>query len=219
MIQNILRLASLTILLLCSCTRTTMVSGRITNIRTGNPVAGMPVTLHVYNGHEPRDSSNPKKVGQSSTHTNSNGEYALECSGVGIDDASLELDNGNFCYAYFMAFLSDQVKPNASREVNIEIDSVDGRLHLILQNQTGQFEQLFVKVDCDATGDKGNYCCSNKFKYALVAGASDTLQFLVSAGRYVPFYWGTSEFTAWNSPNVDSVFCPRGVTTTFTLSF
>ncbi len=206
-------------LILVSCARTTVVSGRITNIRTGNPVVGMPVTLNVYNGNEPRDSSNPKKVGDTSTKTGSNGEYALEYTDVGIDAVGLFLDNGEICYSYFGAVRSDKVKTNGSSEVNIQIDSIDGKLQLILQNLSGQSDKLYLRVDCDATGEKGYACCSINFNNTIPAGQSDTVTFRISAGRFVPVYWGETIFTGWNAPRVDSVFCPRNQTTPMVISF
>ena len=206
-------------LMLGSCTRTTVVSGRITNIRTGNPVVGMPVTLNVYNGNEPRDSSDPKKVGDTSINTDANGEYALEYSGVGIDGASLWLDGGGFCTSFFDADFSDKVKTNGSSEVNIQIDSIDGNLQLILQNLSGQSDKLYLRVDCDATGEKGYACCSFNFNNTIPAGQSDTVTFRISAGRFVPVYWGETIFTGWNAPRVDSVFCQRNQTTPMVISF
>ena len=219
MIRNNLFSAFLTLCLLCSCSRTTMVSGRITNIRTGNPVAGMPVTLYVSNGNEPRDSSNPKIVGESSTTTNSNGEYALEYSGIGIDGAWLEINESLYCYAHFEEFRSGGVVTNKSSEVDIQIDSADGRIRLLLQNQSGLSEKIFVRVDCDATGPKGHTCCNRDVENNIQPGQSETLSFSVSADRFVPVYWGTSQFSGWNAPHVDSVYCPRGQTTWLLLSF
>lgn len=205
--------------LLCSCSRTTFVSGRVTNIRTGNPVVGMPVSLSIYNGHDPQDSSNPKKVGTSSTLTGPDGEYTLELSGKGIDEAGLQLDEGRLCFSYFEAYRSDNVVENEAREVNIQIDSIDGRLQLVLENETGQFPKLYVRVDCDATGDKGIYCCNTNVENSLSAGQTTSHEFPVSANRYVWVYWGTDPFTGWNAPAIDSVYCPRGQTTPFVIKF
>ena len=212
-------LFSLLLLLSSACNRSTMVSGRITNLTTGNPVVGMKVELSIYNGNEPKDSANPKKVGAAVSTTGPNGEYALEISGSGIDGASLSLRDGVLCSAFFDAKYSDQVAANAAREVNIQVDSIDGTLQLVLDNQSGLSDRVYVRVDCDQIAPKGYACCNHDFENLLSAGQSNTLNFGVSAGRYVSVYWGESTFPNWDAPHIDSVFCPRGQVTQWKLSF
>jgi hypothetical protein len=205
--------------LLSACTRTTMVHGRITNIWDGSPIVGTKVALYVYDGNEPHDSANPKKVGESTDVTDVNGEYALEYSGTGIDKVGLYLDDGYGCSSFFGSVWSDKPQPNRSREVNIQVDPVDGKIELVLQNQSGISNNVYLRVDCDATGEKGYYCCNYAFENTILPGQSDTVQFNVSAGRFVPVYWGEQQFAGWNSPHVDSVFCPRGQTTPLVIKF
>lgn len=202
-----------------SCERTTMVSGRITNARTSQPLAGLKVTMFASNGHEPRDSPNPKIVGEVSTLTDSAGGYALEYTDVGIDGVSLRLGQGYFCAEYFDVEKSQIPAANECQEVNMTVSDIDGRLRVVLQNLTGMTEELFMRVDCDGIGPKGIFCCEHDFKNVLALGETDTIDFPVSADRFVPVYWGTSKFNDWNSPTVDSVFCPIGTSTHLVISF
>lgn len=213
-------LSTLITIALCfvSCTRTTMVSGTIINCVTGKPIAGMPVSLYAYNGNEPRDSSNPKKVGEANTVTDASGNYALEYSDSGIDDVDLYVDYGKFCFDYFDEKRSANPRPNNSTEVNIQIDSIDADLYIDLQNLSGQSDKAFVRVRCNVLEDTAP-CCNYGQGTPVVPGGSASLHFRVSSSRKVPVYWSTSSFSGWNAPHIDSVYCPRNTKTTWTIQF
>lgn len=220
--QNMINLPTLALLLalvFTSCERTTMVSGRITNARTSNPIKGMMVTLNAYNCNDPQDSAIPKKVGESTTFTDSLGEYTLEYKGAGIDGVRIQLKGDSYCISYFETNPSDKPMVNKSQEVNFRVLQIDGRLNVILQNLTGQVDSLFFRVDCDGVGSKGIYCCNYNFANYIPLGQADTISFPVSADRFVPVYWGTSKFDGWDAPRVDSVFCAFGEATPIVISF
>jgi hypothetical protein len=220
--QNMINLPTLALLLalvFTSCERTTMVSGRITNARTAQPLAGIKVTMFASNGHEPRDSPNPKIVGEVSTLTDSTGGYALEYSGRGIDGVSLQLGQGIYCAEYFDVDKSQYPAANECKEVNMQVSEIDGRLNVILKNLTGLTDSLFLRVDCDGIGPKGIFCCEHHGLNTVPVGEADTIVFPVSADRFVPVYWGTSKFDGWDAPRVDSVFCAFGEATPIVISF
>ena len=195
-----------------------MVTGRILNVVTNEPMSKFPVVLNGYKGNEPHDSSNPKLVDSISTVTNEKGEFALELSKTRLDDAGLFLGTG-YCYSHFGETYSNPIKANKSVETEIKIDPLNGRLDIFLQNQTAAFGTLFLEVDCDVLdGDKGSACCHQHFENLLDAGQIDTLHFRVTAGRFVKVYWGTTKFNNWNSPRVDSVFCEIGATTSMAIN-
>lgn len=175
--------------------------------------------MYAYNGNDPQDSANQKKVGESSTVTDSAGEYSLEYTGVGIDGVDIYLNGGNYCWAYFETNPSDKPMVNKSTEVNFQVLQIDGRLNVVLQNLTGQADSLFFRVDCDGVGAKGIYCCNYSFANYIPVGETDTIDFPVSADRFVPVYWGTSKFDGWDAPAVDSVFCPKDAITHIVISF
>jgi hypothetical protein len=207
-----------TFALLClSCSRTTMVSGRITNYYTGEPIAGQSVTLMVFNGVV-GDSPTPKLAEEQNTTTDENGNYSLELSDKGIDDARIVVD-GNLCTDYFYQEYSDKIEPNESKEINFRVDQITGKLKVVLTNQTGLFQDVFVKTDCDTHGDKGIFCFPGNSFLSVPTGRVDSVTVPVVAGRYVYVYWGNTDFADWNAPHIDSVYCNLGKTTTYQVAY
>lgn len=214
------RLFYLTIFMLIAlgCSRTTMVSGKITNYHTGKAVVGIDVILRAYNGNQPQDSSNPKLVGEVKTKTDTSGYYELDYTGSGIDKTNLWI-GGYPCGNYFESSQSEKLKTNDCTEINFQLDERDGDLHLVFENQSGSIDKVFLRVDCDATGDLGFYCCKHSFENEIAVGQRDTVKFGVSADRFVKVFWGTETFNNWYAPQIDSVFCPRGKSTEFLIKF
>jgi hypothetical protein len=195
-------------LLLGSCSKNTMVSGKVTNYKNGNPVAGMEVTLNVYDGHNPRDSNNPKLAGSTTTRTDKDGFYSLEYKEKGIDNASLWLDAGRLCTNFFEEIRSDNIEVNGHSKIDIQIDSIDASLEVLLSNTTATSRTIFLSVDCDAVPPKGVYCCGSISKIDLNVQESKTIQYKISGNRPVGIYWGDTSFTNWAAPHVDSLYCP-----------
>ncbi len=209
--------AVLMAILLFGCAKTTSISGKVISAVDGEPVKNLPVMMNIYNGVV-KDSSIKKKVDEENTTTDENGRFSMEYTGTGIDAAGLEF-GGGFCGTYFDYQSSPSIKANKSVDTVVKIDLIDGNLNLILHNNAGLTDSLFVRVDCDVMGEKGFVCCNLNYANKLLVGASDTLHFRVTAGRFVSVYWGEQAFPQWASPHVDSVFCKRDATTDLTIDF
>lgn len=199
------------------CSKTTQVTGVITNAYSGKPVADLKVTLNAYNGVI-HDSSIAKKVGESIVMTNEKGEFTVEYTGKGIDQIGLWL-GGGYSVSHFDVEYSASPESNECTETNIIYDAIDGRLNVGLAHLSSPSDSLYFRVDCDFLGDKGTACCNIYFANKLAAGETQTIGFPVTAGRYVYVYWGTTYFKSWNAPNIDSVYCETGKTTDFIIQY
>ena len=211
----------LALITLMGCSRNTQVSGVVTNAFTGRPIPGLAVTLWAYNGHDPHDSVNPKKVGETITQTDSEGEYAVEYSGRGIDLVRLEVGNSaqGFCYNYFDIKYSEFPEANHCAESNIVVDQITGHINLQLDHQSAGSDSLFVRVDCDFLNKKGTVCCDYIFENKISVGEPKSMNLPVTAGRFVYIYWGQSRFDNWDAPSIDSVYCEPTMITPFHISF
>jgi hypothetical protein len=208
----------LSFVFLVGCSRETQVTGVVTNAFTGKPIPGLSISLFAYNGNEPRDSANPKKVGEAQTTTNTNGEYTLTYNGKGIDKVGL-LVGGGYNVTHFDLQYSESPEPNHCTENNIVVDQITGFVDVELDHQFSPVDSLYFRVDCDILNEKGTACCNRSFENKLATGETRTVKIPVTAGRYVYIYSSPTRFRNWDTPRVDSVFCDPDKTTLFKLVY
>jgi hypothetical protein len=204
---------------LIACNRTTIVSGHITDLRNGQPLANLPVYLTAYKGYE-HDSANRKFDGRSSTTTDNSGKYSLEFTDSGIDyiGISIGLDVG--CYYDFFNELvgSGSLRAGCSNEYNIKTIPIDGHLRIRLKNTTGQADTVYCGIDSDGQG-YAKALCAKRLTLPIAAGQTTSFNTGIAGDQYIKIYWGTTDFLKWDAPRVDSVYCPRNDTTLLDLGF
>lgn len=193
-------------LMLClvACSKTTQISGVVTSIRTGEPLADIQIFFLGYKG-KMKDSNQSIVASQKIVVTDENGNYAVELSGK-FDNISVDLPY--YCSKYFDVTNNDDIEQGEQNTRNIGLDMADGDLKIILTNISGATtSNLDIKVLCKANNE-GAGCCSTSSKFSSVLGQVDTLsRFIVSPERYVKVIWVDK---SKNMNHLDSVFCPAG---------
>jgi hypothetical protein len=191
-------------LCLVACSKTTQISGVVTSIRTGEPLADIQIFFLGYKG-KIQDSNQSIVASQKIVETDENGNYAVELSGK-FDDISVGLTY--YCSKYFDVTNIDDIEQGEQNIRNIGLDMADGDLKIILTNTSGATtSNLDIRVLCTGNNEVAG-CCSTSSKFSSVLGQVDTLsRFIVSPERYVKVTWVDK---SKNINHLDSVFCPAG---------
>ena len=192
-------------LCLVACSKTTQISGVVTSIRTGEPLADIEMIFLGYKG-KIKDSNQSIVASQQTVFSDENGNYAVEFSGK-FDDISVNLLTG-YCNKYFDNTPIDDIEQGEQNIRNIGLDMADGELKLVLLNTSGATTtNLDMRVLCKANNEVAG-CCSRSSKFSSELGQVDTLsRFIVSPERYVKVIWVDK---TQNTNHLDSVFCPAG---------
>ena len=129
-------------LCLVACSKTTQISGVVTSIRTGEPLADIEMIFLGYKG-KIKDSNQSIVASQQTVFSDENGNYAVEFSGK-FDDISVNLLTG-YCNKYFDNTPIDDIEQGEQNIRNIGLDMADGELKLVLLNSYKYFGCYYYK--------------------------------------------------------------------------
>ena len=207
--------------LFCNCQKTTTAKGKVYNYLSGKPVVGAKVFLTGYDGNKPRDSTNPDPCEMVETTTDANGEYELEVGCSGMDKVSIRTGypNSPFSNGFYGAWPSEKIRLGKCNEIDFKVDSIDGGIKFALQNEKAVDDSIYLTLHCNGIGPVLMECGGQR-KIVVPAGQTRYATSLITANRYVKYYWDKAPFTKVDyALHKDSIYCAKNDSTLCTISF
>jgi hypothetical protein len=201
-----LLLALLGSLTLPACDKevTTVVAGRITNIKTGAPIEGAHVLFELstgtYLGTEPK-----------SVYSDPGGNFRFEYTDRSV--VRFEIRKEGFLIKPFLTF-----KRGEENFLDVEMIPLDGALALTFKHEIGGNDTIRISLYNKSFYDEG-------FEYfdtgAILPKDSSSIFILPFISDEMTYLgWGSSQFDAPNlAPNQDSIFLTPGDTISYLITY
>jgi hypothetical protein len=186
-------------LLACNKECTTVVTGRITNYRTGEPIVGHPVVFTATEkcprfGYCPPDG----RTQVAYDATDGDGRYTVALTG-NFEGGSMNI-NSTFSCSFPRIYRDGELRMGHSDNmINYQFEVTDAILYVVLHNSSGIPPII-----------EGPHCFDKKFYLKTTLGAIDTVKFPVIGDQEVGFHWSLSPLKSTNVGEQVKQFCPIG---------
>ncbi len=198
-----------------SCKKPTIVTGTVTDRKTGTPIEGAEIEFQFK--QKKNDSADIYVF--ETVVTDIMGRFTYENDAEIGMFAALKSGYVQKGYGTLVAAIN-QCEAN---DVSISLIPLDGRLNLIIENSTGQFDSIYVKiyspsVYSEATITKGSVNL-HRDTPAIESGEVQTFNVWIASEEYAHIYWGFSPITNLTlAPFHDSIYITKNDTTHYLLS-
>lgn len=211
-----LLLLSATSVLLFSCGKgdsPTVINGRVTNKKTGEPIEGAAVYVDFrYTGYDGAEESDLV-----SGKTNAQGEFVIE------HDSEYEYTYSEVSRNGYIPQVGMRFYKGIENNVDVSLAPTDGVLKLEIINQNDVFDSVYVILEnpscLTAIGPLGKIYL-DKFPLSLPAGSTYIKYYPLPSEEYTKIHWGFSYFTSSSGSSFkDSVFLSLNDTAIYKLAY
>lgn len=193
--------------LLGGCSKTTMVSGQITDKLTGLPISGVSVKFIATT--VTKDNKYPT-IDQDSSISDINGNYSVQVEGKNVFSTSL------FCNKQGYANSAPLYPRNGvCKTIDIQMDSIDAYLKVVFNNETGILHSIYYEY----YGEILYHITGDKLPHLVPANDSINEVIPVAGGEKIFIHWDTVSLGSYYDGRwrKDTIFCSHGDTTTLRL--
>lgn len=103
--------------------------------------------------------------------------------------------------------------------MNVQLIPVDGFLRLVLKNDSGQHDSVYVSIYNATVFSEGLGLEGPIYPVALSVGNTFSESFAFPSEENADIYWSFNKFTFPDAPFHDSIFLSTNDTTEFVISF